>query len=72
MCGIAAKEKRVMRVHDVREFEGYIACDAGSRSEIVSPILVRGEVDGSWGIGGRQRADVLVRLLRLFMSIVRL
>lgn len=29
---------------DVLEFPGHIACDAESRSEIVVPIIVRGEV----------------------------
>ena len=36
-----------MRVEDVREFPGHIACDEGSRSEIVVPILVGGEVSQS-------------------------
>ena len=28
-----------MRVHDVSEFPGHIACDGRSRSEIVLPVL---------------------------------
>ena len=39
VCGTAAKEKRVLRIDNVHEFEGHIACDASSNSEIVLPIL---------------------------------
>ena len=37
-------EKRIVRVDDVHEFEGHIACDGETRSEIVVPILINGEV----------------------------
>lgn len=40
VCGTTAKEKRTVRVGNVREFPGHIACDDGSRSEIVVPIVV--------------------------------
>ena len=39
VCGAAARERRVLIVPDVETFAGHIACDAGSRSEIVVPIL---------------------------------
>ncbi|KAK0516112.1 hypothetical protein JMJ35_002146 [Cladonia borealis] len=39
VCGTAAAKKRTVRVHDVHEFPGHIACDERSRSEIVVPIL---------------------------------
>ena len=38
VCGTAAQQDRVLRVHDVHEFEGHIACDSASNSEIVLPI----------------------------------
>ena len=44
VCGTAASERRTMIVPDVEQFPGHIACDAGSRSEIVVPIVRRGEV----------------------------
>lgn len=44
VCGTAAADKRTVIVADVEQFPGHIACDAGSRSEIVVPILRRGEV----------------------------
>jgi GAF domain-containing protein len=44
VCGTAAAERRTLVVPDVEAFPGHIACDAGSRSEIVVPIVRRGEV----------------------------
>ncbi len=44
VCGTAAAERKTLIVPDVEQFPGHIACDAGSRSEIVVPILRRGEV----------------------------
>jgi L-methionine (R)-S-oxide reductase len=42
VCGTAAAERRTIVVPDVAQFPGHIACDAGSRSEIVVPIAGRG------------------------------
>lgn len=44
VCGTAAAEKRTVIVPDVDKFPGHIACDAGSRSEIVVPIVKQGTV----------------------------
>jgi GAF domain-containing protein len=44
VCGTAAAEKRTVIVRDVEQFPGHIACDAGSRSEIVVPIIAGGRV----------------------------
>jgi L-methionine (R)-S-oxide reductase len=44
VCGTAASERKTIIVPDVEQFPGHIACDAGSRSEIVVPILQRGAV----------------------------
>ena len=38
VCGTAVSENRIIRVQDVHEFPGHIACDAASRSEIVLPL----------------------------------
>ncbi|KAJ5819958.1 hypothetical protein N7474_005549 [Penicillium riverlandense] len=43
VCGTAASKQTTVLVPDVLSFPGHIACDADSRSEIVVPILVRGE-----------------------------
>lgn len=44
VCGTAWKERRSIVVRDVEQFEGHIACSSESRSEIVVPLFVRGEV----------------------------
>ncbi len=46
VCGKAAETGRVQRVADVHAFEGHIACDAASRSEIVLPLIKDGELLG--------------------------
>jgi L-methionine (R)-S-oxide reductase len=44
VCGAAAATRETQVVPDVEQFPGHIACDAGSRSEIVVPILSRGKL----------------------------
>lgn len=39
VCGTAALTKKTVRVEDVHQFPGHIACDAASQSEIVIPLL---------------------------------
>ena len=39
VCGTSAQERKTVIVKDVHEFEGHIACDAASNSEIVVPII---------------------------------
>lgn len=45
VCGAAAREKKTQLVPDVHAFHGHIACDDGTRSELVVPIVdVHGKV----------------------------
>ncbi len=44
VCGTSWKEKRVILVPDVDRFPGHIACSSASKSEIVLPVMKRGEV----------------------------
>lgn len=46
VCGTAVKENRIIRVDDVHLFNGHIACDCASESEIVLPIHHKGEIIG--------------------------
>ena len=39
VCGKAAETKQTQLIPNVHEFEGHIACDANSKSEIVIPLL---------------------------------
>ena len=44
VCGTAAVTNRSQRVADVHQFDGHIACDTASNSEVVVPIAHNGEV----------------------------
>lgn len=46
VCGTAAATNTVQRIEDVHQFEGHIACDAASNSEIVIPIVVDNQLVG--------------------------
>lgn len=46
VCGTAVYRNRVIRVEDVHQFQGHIACDCDSRSEIVLPIVSQNKVYG--------------------------
>ena len=46
VCGTAAATLETQRVADVHQFEGHIACDAKSRSEIVVPLVQKGALIG--------------------------
>lgn len=46
VCGTSAKTKATIVVEDVDKFPGHIACDEGSRSEIVVPIFIDNEIIG--------------------------
>lgn len=46
VCGTAAKENRTVLVPDVHAFEGHIACDCDSNSEIVVPLNADGRLYG--------------------------
>ena len=46
VCGTAVSQNRVQRVEDVHAFDGHIACDAASNSEIVFPLRVNGKIIG--------------------------
>lgn len=46
VCGTSAHKMETIIVEDVHNFEGHIACDANSNSEIVIPIIVNGKLIG--------------------------
>ncbi len=47
VCGISASKRESMIVKNVNEFTGHIACDSGSNSEIVIPLISKsGELFG--------------------------
>ncbi|GLR74417.1 GAF domain-containing protein [Aliivibrio sifiae] len=46
VCGTAFATETVQRINDVHQFEGHIACDAESNSEIVIPFYKNGKLAG--------------------------
>lgn len=44
VCGTAWERREAIVVPDVHSFPGHIACNAASKSEIVVPVILRGEV----------------------------
>ncbi|WP_420932811.1 GAF domain-containing protein [Alteromonas sp. A081] len=46
VCGTSASTQTVQRIDDVHGFDGHIACDAASNSEIVIPIVVNNALIG--------------------------
>jgi GAF domain-containing protein len=47
VCGAAARRGQTVIVPDVAKFDGYIACAASTRSEIVVPLK---DAQGVWGV----------------------
>ena len=45
-CGTAAQRNETLRVDNVNEFAGHIVCDPASKSEIVVPLSIHGELIG--------------------------
>ncbi len=51
VCGTAAQTRQTQVVRDVHEFDGHIACDAASQSEIVVPLVrADGSLFGVWDV----------------------
>lgn len=46
VCGAAYSNARTIRVDDVNEFPGHIACDSASLSELVVPLIHNGITHG--------------------------
>ena len=46
VCGTAAKQSKTIVVPDVHKFDGHVACDEASNSELVVPLVKHGIVVG--------------------------
>ncbi len=57
VCGDAWQRAALIRVDDVDQFPGHIACSAASRSEIVVPLVHQGEVKAVLDIDSDRLAD---------------
>ncbi|MDQ7996625.1 MAG: GAF domain-containing protein [Luteibacter sp.] len=51
VCGTAAQTRQTQVIRDVHDFDGHIACDAASNSEIVVPLVkADGSLFGVWDV----------------------
>ncbi len=53
-CGTAAEKRETLRIDDVNEFAGHIVCDPKSRSEVVVPLSIHGQLIGVLDIDSPQ------------------
>lgn len=57
VCGTAAQTRQTQLVRDVNAFDGHIACDAASQSEIVVPLVAPdGSLLGVWDVDSPRAA----------------
>lgn len=79
VCGTAASTRRTQVVRDVDAFDGHIACDSASRSEIVVPLIdADGSLIGVWDVDSPESARFddedragMERLCELFVASLR-
>ncbi|HMM01178.1 MAG TPA: GAF domain-containing protein [Bacilli bacterium] len=57
VCGTAAAAQKTILVDDVHQFPGHIACDEGSQSEIVLPIVLPNQFFGVLDIDSYRSAN---------------
>lgn len=73
VCGKVALKKELIVVENVHEFEGHIACDTGSNSEIVLPLIYEDRVLGVLDIDSYNLAafsEIDSKYLTDFLSIL--
>ncbi|MDO5095614.1 MAG: GAF domain-containing protein [Peptostreptococcaceae bacterium] len=56
VCGTAVLKKQTVLVEDVHSFEGHIACDSASESELVVPIIIKDRVIGVLDLDSPKKA----------------
>jgi L-methionine (R)-S-oxide reductase len=78
VCGAAARTGRTQRVDDVHAVPDHIACDAASRSELVVPLFVDGELLGVFDLDSPDPArfdvedqDGLEEIARVYLESLR-
>jgi GAF domain-containing protein len=79
VCGTAALKKETIIVEDTDRFEGHIACDSSSRSEIVVPIVNNGIIYGvldldsaQYSAFDREDKEHLEKIIMLIISKIDL
>jgi L-methionine (R)-S-oxide reductase len=73
VCGTAASKKETLRIEDVNQFPGHIACDSASQSEIVIPLIKEGKLIGVLDIDSPEKGrfdDIDQENLEQFVEIL--
>ena len=73
VCGTAAANNEKLRIADVHQFPGHIACDAASNSEIVIPLVKNDEVIGVLDIDSPLKErfnETDEKYLKLFVDVL--
>ena len=73
VCGTAFKLNQTQNVPDVHQFDGHIACDSNSNSELVIPLYKNGKPIGVLDIDApvfNRFDDTLVQFFESFAEIV--
>lgn len=81
VCGACAKQNKIIVVDDVSKFEGHIACDNDTRSEIVLPIYMSDKLYGILDVDSKRlnrfRTDTInilkdtANIISEFLNIVK-
>lgn len=77
VCGTSALKREVLRVANVHEFPGHIACDCASNSEIVLPLIKENTLIGVLDIDSfvlsrfsQEDEDFLVKFAQIVVSSI--
>ncbi len=78
VCSAAVERRATVVVDDVTTFDGHVACDTDSRSELVVPLIDESEMRGVFDLDSPRVArftiadrDGIERLVRIFSASVR-
>ena len=72
VCGTAASSKTIQVVDDVHLFEGHIACDSKSNSELVIPLFKNNVVFGVLDIDSLIKYRFDEELVELFIKVAKI
>lgn len=72
VCGTAAATKNIQVVDDVHLFEGHIACDSKSNSELVIPLFKNNIVFGVLDVDSLIKYKFDDELVELFIKVAKL
>ncbi len=71
VCGTSAAQRKTLVVPDVHRFEGHVACDSASNSEVVVPIVVKDTLYGVLDIDSPSFDRFDPQLVRFFEALVQ-